>query len=226
MLAVILVGGKGTRIKEFRNCPKPLIKVNKIEILKHIINIYLNNNINNFVLLCREDNLSEFIKFKNKNANLKISIINSKNSSNTGKRISFLKKIVKKNENFCLTYGDSLANFNYKKTLKIHLKNENMITLNLYKKKTSYGTIELKQKKVLNFSEKKREININAGFYIMNEKILKFCKKNLSLESDILPKLAKKNKLGYNTVDKWHPMDNKDDYYSIQKFLKKNFINF
>ena len=57
----------------------------------------------------------------------------------------------------------------------------------------------------------------------MNEKILKFCKNNLSLESDILPKLAKKNKIGYNIVDKWHPMDNKDDYYSIQKFLKDEF---
>ena len=125
MLAVILVGGKGTRIKKFRNCPKPLIKINKIEILKHIINIYLKNNINDFVLLCREDNISEFIKFKNKNKNLKISIINSKNNSNTGKRISFLKKIVKKNENFCLTYGDSLANFDYKKTKRLHVKINN-----------------------------------------------------------------------------------------------------
>ena len=220
MLAVILVGGKGTRIKKFRNCPKPLIKINKIEILKHIINIYLKNNINDFVLLCREDNISEFIKFKNKNKNLKISIINSKNNSNTGKRISFLKKIVKKNENFCLTYGDSLANFDYKKTKRLHVRNKNLITLNLFKKKTSYGTIDLKQKKIINFSEKKKEFNINAGFYIMNEKILKFCKQNLSLESDILPKIAKKRKVGYNVVKKWHPMDNKDDYYSIQKFLK------
>ena len=223
MLAVILVGGMGTRIKKFRNSPKPLIKVNRIEILKHIIKIYLKNNVSNFILLCREDNIQEFAKFRNKNKNLKISIINSKDNSNTGKRISFLKKIIKKNENFCLTYGDSLANFDYKKTLKIHLKNKNMITLNLYRKKTSYGTIDLKQKKIFNFSEKKKEININAGFYIMNEKILKFCKNNLSLESDILPKLAKKNKIGYNIVDKWHPMDNKDDYYSIQKFLKDEF---
>lgn len=223
MFAAILVGGMGTRIKKFRKSPKPLIKVNRIEILKHIINIYLKNNVSKFVLLCREDNIKEFFKFKNKNKNLKISIINSKDNSNTGRRISFLKKIIKKNENFCLTYGDSLANFDYKKTLKIHLKNKNMITLNLYRKKTSYGTIDLKQKKIFNFSEKKKEININAGFYIMNEKILKFCKNNLSLESDILPKLAKKNKIGYNIVDKWHPMDNKDDYYSIQKFLKDEF---
>ena len=168
MLAAILVGGKGTRIKKFRNCPKPLIKVNKTEILKHIINIYLKNNVSNFVLLCREDNLNEFIKFKNKNKNLKISIINSKDYSNTGKRISFLKQILKKNENFCLTYGDSLANFDYKKTLGKHLKNKNLVTLNLYKKKTSYGTIDIKQRKIFNFSEKKKEININAGFYIMN----------------------------------------------------------
>lgn len=223
MFAVILVGGMGTRIRKFRKCPKPLIKINRLEILRHIINIYLKNNINNFILLCREDNIKEFIKFKKKNKKLDISIINSKNNSNTGKRISFLKNIIKKNENFCLTYGDSLANFNFKKTLKLHLKNKNLITLNLYKKKTSYGTIDLNKKKIFKFSEKKKEININAGFYIVNERILKLCKNNISLESDVLPVLAKKSLIGYNIVDKWHPMDNKEDFHSIQKFLKNEF---
>ena len=91
-----------------------------------------------------------------------------------------------------------MANFNFKKTLKLHLKNNNLVTLNLYKKKTSYGIIDLKKKKVLRFSEKKKEININAGFYIMNEKIINLCKKNISLETDLLPLLAKKsNRLQY-----------------------------
>ena len=42
------------------------------------------------------------------------------------------------------------------KNFKITLKNNNLVTLNLYKKKTSYGIIDLK-KKVLRFSEKKKK---------------------------------------------------------------------
>ena len=57
----------------------------------------------------------------------------------------------------------------------------------------------------------------------MNEKIINLCKKNISLETDLLPLLAKKNLIGYNIVDKWHPMDNEEDFHSIQKFLKNEF---
>ena len=147
MKAAILVGGLGTRIKSFRKCPKPLIKVNKIEILKHIIDIYCKNKIYEFILLCREDNIKDFINFRNKYKKLNIEIVNSKNNSNTGKRISFLKDKIKKNDNFCLTYGDSVANFNFKKSIRRHLKSSNMVTLSLFKRKMSYGSIEIYNEK-------------------------------------------------------------------------------
>ena len=54
----------------------------------------------------------------------------------------------------------------------------------------------------------------------MNEKIINLCKKNISLETDLLPLLAKKNLIGYNIVDKWHPMDNEEDFH-YKKFFEK-----
>ena len=41
MKAVILCGGKGTRIsEETRNIPKPMVKIGKYPIILHIINFY------------------------------------------------------------------------------------------------------------------------------------------------------------------------------------------
>ena len=52
MKVIILCGGKGQRISsETVKKPKPLIKIGKIPIIEHILNIYLKNNFNNFFLL-------------------------------------------------------------------------------------------------------------------------------------------------------------------------------
>ena len=49
---VILCGGMGQRISsETKNKPKPLIKIGKLPILEHIMNIYFGFGYNNFYLL-------------------------------------------------------------------------------------------------------------------------------------------------------------------------------
>ena len=52
MKAVILCGGLGTRISsETAKKPKPMIKIGKIPILEHIINICFKNNIDEIIVL-------------------------------------------------------------------------------------------------------------------------------------------------------------------------------
>ena len=52
MKAVILCGGLGTRISsETAKKPKPMIKIGKIPILEHIINIYFKNGIHEIIIL-------------------------------------------------------------------------------------------------------------------------------------------------------------------------------
>jgi hypothetical protein len=49
---VILCGGKGTRIRNFKkNTSKPLIKINKKTILERIIRVYSNQGFKNFLIL-------------------------------------------------------------------------------------------------------------------------------------------------------------------------------
>ena len=49
MLAVILAGGKGTRISEYtKSIPKPMIKIGNKPIIEHIINIYFKYGVKNY----------------------------------------------------------------------------------------------------------------------------------------------------------------------------------
>ena len=67
MKTVILCGGYGTRLsQETRIKPKPMVKIGKIPILQHIMNIYSRYGFDNFILALGYK--GHFIKkyFKNK----------------------------------------------------------------------------------------------------------------------------------------------------------------
>ena len=51
MKTIILAGGLGTRMAEYtKTIPKPMVKVNGIPLLLHIIKIYVNYGFNDFIL--------------------------------------------------------------------------------------------------------------------------------------------------------------------------------
>ena len=188
----------------------------------NIIDIYVKNNVKNIYLLggYKFKELEEYCK-KNKNLNL-IPIYSGLNT-NTGGRLLKLKNILK-NKYFFLTYGDSLTNFNPKKSINYINKNPNNLVISSYNYLISYGVL-IKKKEYLNkILEKKHTVKINAGFYNLNYKIFKYIKfKNDSFEIDILPKLIKKNiKIKEIPITFWHPVDTISDKKSFEELLKKN----
>ena len=51
MKAVILCGGKGTRIsEETKNIPKPMVKIGEYPIILHIINYYYSFGVKEYIL--------------------------------------------------------------------------------------------------------------------------------------------------------------------------------
>lgn len=67
MKIVILCGGKGTRIsEETKLIPKPMIKIGKKPILKHIIKIYQKFGFNEFILALgyKSEVIKKYIKKK------------------------------------------------------------------------------------------------------------------------------------------------------------------
>ena len=205
---------------------KPLIDVAGKEILAHILSIYEKQGITSFKLLggYRIENLQHFAN-NYSNKSIKIEVLNTGNGTPTGGRLLQAKNFINE-DNFLLTYGDSVTNFNLLKCKNLmKLKGANM-SIATYYKKLEYGVLEIDKNLILNqIHEKTFSVPINAGFYILNRAVFDYIK-NLeeSFEIDVLPRLINdiNNKILVYEVEFWHPMDTPDDREKLNKILLDN----
>ena len=71
----------------------------------------------------------------------------------TRARILSAKNLIK-NETFLMTYGDGLANVDIKKLIQEHKINKNLGTLTIVRPPARWGSVSLKNNKVIKFEEK------------------------------------------------------------------------
>lgn len=231
MNAYIFCGGFGTRMKNFKpDTPKPLVKIYNKEIISYVIEVLVKNKIYNISLLCgyKIDLFHKFkIKFDKKNKyKIKLNILNTGYYSNTYQRLKKIENDLKKQDRFLITYGDSIAKFNLKKSNNNLDKRKSHINMLLFQKEINKGLVEVNNNKVISFREKGL-LNINAGFYILSNKSLKYFSKNKSsFENEILPKIASKDKLSFTKTSFWQPIDNKLDIDNFKKILNEKDKNY
>jgi glucose-1-phosphate cytidylyltransferase len=205
---------------------KPLIEVAGKEILAHIISIYESQTISEFILLggYKVEDLYEFAK-KKSNSKLKITVLDTGNGTPTGGRLLQAKALIS-NEQFLLTYGDSVTNFNLLKAKKAMQENTAEMSITTFRKKLEYGVLDMDSNFILNkIFEKTYSVLINAGFYILNNKVFDYIYSlEESFEIDVLPRMLsdKKNKISVCEVNFWHPMDTPEDRKSLNDILIKN----
>lgn len=227
MKVVILAGGRGSRISFYtQKIPKPMIKVGNIPILVHIMNIYKSYGFNEFIIAAgyKSKIISDyFLKYK-KLSNIKI--VNTGINSETGERIRKLKNLLKKEENFLLTYGDGVSNINIKKLIEFHLKHKKIATMTTVRPPVKFGEVSIgKNNKVLKFIEKP-QLNrgwINGGFFVLNKQIFRYLNgKNLVFEKKPLSKLCDDGELrAYMHYGYWKCMDNLSEKKQLEKIYKK-----
>ena len=192
MKVVILAGGKGSRLAEYTSViPKPMVKISGVPIIVRIINYYKNFGFKEFLIASgyKSEILKKYFQKNLKSLNIKV-IFTGKNSM-TGGRIKRLEKYLK-NERFLLTYGDGLCDVNLKNLIRFHEKNKNFVTLTAVRPPARFGGIKIFGNKVKYFKEKSRldEGWINGGFFVMEPKIFKFLKNDLTvLERSPLEKI-------------------------------------
>lgn len=227
MICVIFCGGFGTRMNNGNPGQlKPLIKVAGKEILEHIISIYSAQNIKEFILLggYKIEELQSFVE-KFAETEIKVEVLDTGEGTPTGGRLLHLKERMSDND-FLLTYGDSVTNFNLTKALEKMLSNNAQMSISTFYKTLEYGVLRFNEDSILKeIKEKTYSVPINAGFYILNNSIFKYIfTYQDSFEVDVLPKILKdkKTKLSVYNVDFWHPMDTPTDLKSLEKILQQN----
>ena len=212
MKAVILAGGYGTRISEESHLkPKPMIMIGEMPILWHIMKIYSEYNINDFVICCgyKEEVIKEyFSKFDSKSWN--IELVNTGLDTMTGGRIKRIQNHI--DDTFCLTYGDGLSDVNITDLISFHKEKKSLATLTAVHPPERYGVVNLSGHYVTEFREKHTSESswINGGFFVFEPKIFDYLQDGDStiLEKKPLETLAKEQQLtAFKHTGFWHPMD-------------------
>ena len=222
MKVVILAGGLGTRISEYtKTIPKPMIKINKIPLICHIMEHYKKFGFKEFYIAAGYK--GKVIKDYFKKSSNTIKIIDTGKNTMTGGIIKRLKKYLK-NETFLVTYGDGISNVNIDKLIKYHRKNKKLVTLTAVRPQARFGALKIKNGKVLYFKEKSKldESWINGGFFVMEPQFLKYLKNDGTyLERDPFEKACKQNQLNaFKHHGFWQCMDTKRDKDYLEKILK------
>jgi len=225
MKVIILAGGFGTRISEYTyRIPKPMVKINKIPILIHIMKHYSRYGYEDFIIALGYK--SKVIKdyFKKNKFPWKIKLVNTGLNTMTGGRLKRLKKFIGK-KTFMMTYGDGISNINIKKLINFHIKNKKMVSMTAVRPPARFGAIKLKGNLVKYFKEKSRidEGWINGGFFVMEPKFLNYIKNDKTfLEKEPLENIGKKGQLmAFKHNGFWQCMDTKRDKDRLEQILKK-----
>jgi len=226
MKVVILAGGLGTRISEYtKTIPKPMIPINNVPILIHIINHYKKYNFKEFYIAVgyKSNVIKNYFK-NNKIKNCKINLIHTGQNTMTGGRLKRLSKYLGK-ETFLMTYGDGLSNINLKKLIKFHKQKKKIMTLTAVRPPARFGAIKIANNKVKYFKEKSSldEGWINGGFFVIEPEIFKYIKNDKTyLERGPLEKIASQGKLiAFKHYGFWQCMDTLRDKEILEKKIKE-----
>ena len=244
MKAIILAGGFGTRItEESAYKPKPMIDIGGKPILWHIMNIYSQHGINDFIICCgykgylikeyfahyhihmsdmTVDLQSGDIRYYNSKAEpWRITLIDTGLNTMTGGRLKRVKDYVD-NETFMLTYGDGVSNVNLTELLNNHKKNGRIVTVTAVQPGGRFGALDVSDEgRVSSFVEKAKEDGgwINGGFFVLEPQIFAYLKDDKTVfEKEPLEKIARENQLfAYKHDGFWKPMDTLRDKIELEE---------
>jgi len=209
--AVILAGGKGTRLSSLSNLPKPLVKVNGAPILESIIYECKRNYIHKFVILLQHGS-KEIIDYFGTGAKYGVEIEYIIESSPRGTAGALLDSLESLDESFFIIYADTFFKIDMKKMFKWHCKNEADITCFVHPNSHPYDSdiLEINKKSEIvrvfrpGIGETYKNI-VNAAIYILKKKSIDFIlkKPKSDIAKDLIPAMINRSKkvLGYKSCE-------------------------
>lgn len=225
MKVVILCGGKGVRYNVDKH--KALAMIGNKPIIHHLIDIYLQQGFNEFILCLgwRQESIIKY--FENIKYNFNITFVDTGQDSHTAKRIKLIEKYIpEEDSNFLCNYCDGLSNVNLIKLQARHLTHRKLATLTAVRPLNQFGVLIFDENEnIIELQEKpKMREYINGGFFIFNKKIFDYIDidKNQELEKDILTKLANDEELGsYKHEDFWITLNTPKDEILLNDLYRK-----
>jgi glucose-1-phosphate cytidylyltransferase len=232
--AVILAGGRGTRISEQTDLkPKPMVEIGGRPLLWHIMKIYSAHGVDDFVICCgyrgyliKEyfanyvlhmsdvtfDMASNKMEVHQQHAEpWRVTLVDTGDDTMTGGRLKRVAYYVQGEDAFCFTYGDGLADVDVTASIAFHREHGKLATVTAVQPPGRYGALELNDDEVRGFTEKPSGDGglINGGFFVLSPRCLeRIGGDDTSWEGEPLTGLAADGELmAFAHAGFWQPMD-------------------
>ena len=187
--AVILAGGKGTRLKPYTIAmPKPLVPIGTTPILEIIIKQLINSGFNHITLSV--NHMADFIKAffgDGSKWNIKIDYSFEEKPLSTMGPLHLIPDLP---DNFLVMNGDVLTDIKFGDFLNKHIEQGNIFTISSYQRvvKNDYGVLEINDDNELRAFREKPEtkFDVSMGVYAVNKEVLKTIPKNTFYGFDTL----------------------------------------
>jgi len=230
---VILAGGIGTRIAEETHLrPKPMVEIGAKPILWHIMKIYAAQGLTEFIVclgykgyVIKEYFANYYLHTSDVTFDIaanamevhqtttepwKVTLIDTGEATMTGGRLKRVLPYVG-DEEFCLTYGDGVAEINLAALCAFHRDAETLATITAVRPPGRFGALDLLGDHIRSFQEKPAGDGgwINGGFFVLSPRVGEYINDDATTwEREPLERLAREGQLSaYRHEGFWHAMD-------------------
>jgi glucose-1-phosphate cytidylyltransferase len=220
-----------------------MVEIDGKPILWHILKMYSQHGINDFVICCgykgyviKEYFANYFLHMSDvtfdmsKNAMevhqqsaepWRVTLVDTGENTMTGGRLKRVANYLKGDELFCLTYGDGVSDVNITELIAFHKAQNVKATLTATILPGRFGALDLKGSKVTSFMEKPKGDGamINGGFFVLSPQVLDYIKDDQTIwEREPLERLAQEGNLAaYQHTGFWQPMDTLRDKTQLEE---------
>lgn len=225
MKAVILCGGKGTRLREETEYrPKPMLPIGGRPILWHIMKTYAAHGITDFILCLgyKGDMIKNYfrnylweagdvslrlgrdpeIRFHDQQneENWSITLAETGEETMTAGRIERIRRHLGNDEEFFLTYGDGVGSIDIEASLAFHRRHQKHLTLTAVRPPGRFGELSLTTSNAVDaFNEKPQTEGgwINGGYFVASTKIFDYVRdsEGVMFEQDPMRRIASEGQL-------------------------------
>ncbi len=228
MKAVILAGGKGTRLAPYTSIlPKPLMPIDGMPILEVIVKQLVHFGIRDLIFTVSLQSEPLLSAYFGDGRRYKTNILYSREEKPLGTAgpLSILKDLP---ETFLVMNGDILTTINYQKLIQYHRRQNAVATIAMNQKKIrlplgvmefnrNYGLTRYVEKPTLSYS-------VSMGIYVFEKRVLNWILTKRYLDfPDLIQKLisAGQNVACYPSKDFWLDIGSHEDYEEAQKRFRK-----
>ena len=203
MKAMILCGGRGTRLREHtETLPKPLVEIGGRPILWHIMKSYAAHGITDFILclgykghlikdyflnyealsmdfsisLGKPDSI-QYHGTSHQEDGWNITLVDTGRNAMTGARVKRASRYLGADEpTFALTYGDGVSNVDLRACLKFHREHGRHAAVTGVQPAGRFGELQVDKSRVTAFTEKPEAAprRIDGGFFFLNRAFLDY----------------------------------------------------